>query len=212
MHVAFMVHAFFDIMADEGLVEAAGIACRQQHDIRVFHEMAVIGESHGSPQGHIPHFGDFLSFFSLRDGADDFDVDIAFLFRSLLDAAHKDGRIDDRFRVRHAGHAGDPAGRCSHSPAHEIFLGLVAGIAHMRMDVDEARCHDQPGCVIDFIAGIFDMIRNPRDPAVFDEQILDSIQMLAGVYKVSILNQRFQLASLLSASRTKEPCGQPRRW
>ena len=101
--------------------------------------MPVVGEGQGAAGSHVPHLRQFLAGFAFGDGADNFHVHITFGCGPVLDAGDQHRVVDDRSGVRHAGYGGDTAGCCRHGAVLNIFLGFLARLPQMGMQVDKTR-------------------------------------------------------------------------
>ena len=88
-------------VVDDDLVEHAGIFHGFTHEVGIFDVVAVIGKSDDSFFGHRAHGRQFLALLAFRNGADNFYLNLRFVFDLILQAVDDNGRIDDRFGVRH---------------------------------------------------------------------------------------------------------------
>ena len=212
VHIARMVHMFLNGMDNERLIKGVHITGRLEHHQGIFHKVPIIGKRHRAPHGHISHFRKFLALFALRNGPNDLYMGIAFFCRSLFDSAYDNRGIDDRVRIRHTGNARNAAVSRCHRPGNDIFLCLKARFTKMGMQVNKAWSNHLSRSIKRFISSLINEISHTFNDPVLHEDILHSIQMLAGIDKMSLFNQRFQLVSPLSVSRIRAPCGPPPHW
>ena len=188
VHVTVRVQFTFNAVGNQGRVKACHIFGRVHQEAAAVYVMTVVGKSHRAFFQHIAHFRQFLAFFVLTDGTDDFHVHIAFLRGPFFDTADHNGSGNSRFRVGHAGDGGDAAGRCRHGTGADAFLGFQARLPQMGMHVDEAGSYYFARSVIRLIGFVRYVLCNFCDFPVCYQHVADFIQFLRRVYHPSVFN------------------------
>ena len=103
--------------------------------------------------------------------------------------------VVDREGVGHAAHGGEPAGRGRARPAGNGLLVLVARLAQVGVDVDEAGADDLARRVDDGGPGVgIEGLADPRDPSLGDQQVLDRVHPRRGIEDAAISDQEIHAA------------------
>jgi len=155
---------------DEDLVEHGDVLHGAEGDAGVGDSVAVVAEGDGPGSDHAAHFGEFLAFEALGDGADGEDVGVTEL--GVLSEDEVDGgfAVEGRVGVGHAGDAGESAGGGGAGAAGDGFLFLVSGFAEVDVHVDEAGGDEQAVGVDDGV-GAGAIGPEVGDLAVFEEEV-----------------------------------------
>ena len=115
-------------------------------------------------------------------------MDITFFFRAFFDAADNNGGINHRFGIGHTGYPGNAPGSGCHGPGDQVFLGFQARFPQMGVQVNKARGYHKARGIVDFVGVHINVGSRFLDFSVFNQQIQHCIQILAGIYKATILN------------------------
>ena len=127
-----------------------------------------------------PRLGQLLPLAPLADGADGIDVRLPRALALEHDELGRRLAVDRRDRVGHAGHRGDAAGQRGRGAGGDRLVFLVARLAEVDVDVDQARADDQPAGV-DHDLGLLVARARRQDLAPADPEVADLVDVLAGV-------------------------------
>ncbi len=168
-------------MGDDNGAEGRGILQGPAHDFAVAHRHAVV--RHGRAAGFL-EFADFrevFAFLPLGDAADGIDATGPFLLGLAADIEGDAFVIDYRLGVGHAGNGREAAGDRGSRSGNHVLLVFESGIAQVDMNVDQPR-HDQLAACVDLLRSLFgDILGNPADIPVFDQNVEDAVDIVCRI-------------------------------
>ena len=159
---------------------------RRAEGQRVLHGAAVEAGVHDAPavvrEGDAARFrelgqlGELLAAEIPCDGADRVDAHPALDPRLGQDVVGDRAVVVDGTRVRHAADGGETPGGGRAGAGRHGLLVFLAGLAQVHVHVDEPGADDLAGRVHDLgVGGRLEASSQPRDLAVLDEDVLDSV-------------------------------------
>ena len=125
-------------MLGDDHVEHLGILQGPQHDGRVLHAVAVVGEPAGPRFGHHPHLGQLDPLAFLRDRAHDVDMGLTGLAALAVHVLDVGLALDGGIRVRHADDRREAGRHGRRGTAGDRLLFFVARVAEMDVNIDQA--------------------------------------------------------------------------
>ena len=144
-------------------------------------------------------------FLTLGHAADRVDRHRPVLLRLGQNELDDRARVDGRLRVRHAGDAGEASRGGGAGSGRDRLLPLVPGLAQVDVHVDEARDRrTTPARSRTVAAGGVDSLPDAGDAAVFDEDVVRSVDPGRRIDEPSVLEQ--QLHGPLPPAGRARPC------
>jgi hypothetical protein len=136
-------------VADDGASEGQRVLHGAPEEGGVHDALAVVGEGHAAGLCQLRELGERLAPQAPRDGADGVHAHDALAGGLGEDVVGDGAVVVDRVRVGHARDGREAArGRRARAGGHRLLV-LVAGLAQVHVDVDEAGTHDLAGGVDD---------------------------------------------------------------
>ena len=136
-------------MVDDRQVEGGGVLEGVAHDAGVRDGVAVVAEADAACVRQLAHLRELLTGAALRHCADRQHAHEAGLPRSLHDVVDGAAIVHRRLGVGHGADGSEAAARRRPSAGLDGLLVLEAGIAQVRVEVDEPRRNDEAGGVDD---------------------------------------------------------------
>ncbi len=133
------------------------------------HAGAVVGEHPDALGGHQPQLGQLGALAALGDRADRHDLAVTVAQAELGDVLGRLGGVGRRVEVGHGEHRGVPAARGGPGAGLDGLGVLFAGLAQVRVQVDQAGQGQQTGGV-DALC-VTRGVRHVDEPAVDDRQV-----------------------------------------
>ena len=194
-------------VADHGHAERQGVLHRVAVEARVHHALAVVREGDAARLGELRQLGQLLAQETARDGADRVDTRRAFVLRLGEDVVGDGAVVVDGARVRHTRDRREAAGRRRARARRDGLLVLMAGLAQVDVDVDEARADDLARGVHDLRPRGHRQARpDALDLAVGDQHVLHAVRGVRRVDDAAARDDEAHGASaLLPASRSSTP-------
>ena len=154
-------------------VEGLDVLQRPAHQHRVGDALAVVGEhpDAGGRVGHRAELGEPLALQPDGDRADREHVAVPGLAAEPPDLLHDAGGVGDRVGVGHRVHGGEPAERRGLGAGVDGLGVLAAGLAQVRVQVDQAGQRDEPVGVHDLGAVGVEAGADPGDDTVRQQQV-----------------------------------------
>ncbi len=151
---------------------------------------AIIGEADGTGGVHEGHLGEFLPLAALGDGADGKNIAKCGGLGAGMDEADLGVIIESGRSVGHAADGGEATRGGGGAASGDGFLGFLAGLAEVNVDVDEARCDREAGAVNDGEVRGFGAERigftDRGDFAVGDKQVGGALHFLRRIEKGTV--------------------------
>ena len=141
---------------------------------------AVVGERHGTTGHKLAKTRQFLALAALAHRAHGIDIGLASALALEHDKLGRGLAVDGGNRVGHAGHRGHSARQGGRGTRGDGFILLVAGLAQVDVNVDQAGADDQSAGVDDNL-GLFVACTGRQDVAPADPEIAELVAFLAGV-------------------------------
>ena len=165
--------------------------------------MAVVGERHDARFVHRADRREFFARDPFGDRARRENIHASLGFR-LFQNPRDDARAVHRRRgIWHADHAGESARRRGARAGGDRFLGRLARLAQVHVQVDQARRNDQPGA-IDHRRRCFSRTRGIERSkgSVSNQEIADGIAMICRIDDAAVFEERlFQRITRYFAAR-----------
>src|SRR5579859_7277357 len=142
---------------------------------------------------HGGNFRDGFAFAADAGGADGPNANAGGGFGAVENEARDAGIVVDRFRVRHAADGGEAAASRGARAGLDGFRRFLAGLAKMRVKVDEAGSDDEAGGVEDFRRGIlsdFSRLRDFDDFVAVEKHIARRVRLRGWVNDAAVLNEQ----------------------
>ncbi|BDZ38267.1 hypothetical protein GCM10025863_08810 [Microbacterium suwonense] len=154
-------------------VECLDVLQGTTHDQRIPDAEAVIAEdANASPgAGHGAQLGQPLALLPDGDCSDRLHGGVAGGLAEGELLLHDAGGVGDRLGVGHREHGGEPTGRSRPGSAEHRLGGFESRLAQMRVQIDQPREGDQPGCVDHARAGSAQTGSDLGYPAVLDHDV-----------------------------------------
>ena len=150
VHDAIAHEAVILAVVQHGQLEHPRVFDRPAHQLVVLDAMAVIGDRHDPGLHQRADGRKFLARQPLRDGSGREHVDTGFLPGTLVDPGNRRWVIRRRTRVGHADNRREPACRRRPGAGLDGFLGRLARLAQVDVQIDEAGCDHEAAGVDDF--------------------------------------------------------------
>ncbi len=168
-------------VVDDRQTEHAGVLEGAAHEVRVGYGRAVVAEGDGARLGKLREVRQFAAGAAPGYAGDREDADSALRLRGAEDELDHAGGVDGWLGVGHGADGGEAAARrCERAGRDRLFV-LEAGLAEMRVDVDEPGANNET-TGIDGLARILPSSRaHFSDAAVGDEDVSDDVDVVGGV-------------------------------
>ncbi len=140
----------------------------------------VVGEGDRTAGDELAELGQLLPLAALAHGPDRIDVCLPGALGLEHDELGRGLGVDRRQRVGHAGDGGHAAGQRGGRAGGDGLVLLVARLAEVDVDVDQARADDHAAGVDDDL-GLFVAAAHRQDSAAADPQVADLVEVLARV-------------------------------
>ena len=141
-------------MLDDEEIERAAIIHHLAREFCRGDGLAVVGNRNDAGLLHRGDFCDGFAFAADASGADGPDAHAGGGFGAIKNEARNAGVVVDGLCIRHAAYGGEAASSCRTCSRFDRFGRFLAGLAEMRVKVDEAGSDDQAGGVEDFDGSI----------------------------------------------------------
>ena len=210
-HAALVDHAVLSqgldlAVAGDGTIELTDVVHHGAEHAGALHAMAVIGKHAGALGDHIADLGQGLAFLATSAGTDGADVHEAGGVALGDLVAHALARVGHGVGVGHGGDVCEATGGSGGGARLDGLLVLVAGVAEVDVDVDQARDEVLARAIDDLGAlGGLDVRAHAGDASALDEDVGNGVEADLRVDDMSTLNQQHSL--LLQAAGTSRPCG-----
>jgi len=169
-------------VGDQGEAEILSILERPTHDLRVGDRRTVVGDGDGTGVTQLAQRGEDLAFACGGDRAGREHAAEPLLLAALEHEGDELTVVDGRLRVGHRHDGGKASGGGGPRARGDVFLVLLARLAEMDVQVDEARHHpaaagvDHLGVTGCYRAGGADA----ADAALFDQKVGTLVKALRG--------------------------------
>src|SRR6202044_1729783 len=177
---------------------------------------------------HRGDFGDSFAFAADAGSADGPDASACGGFGAIEDEARDAGVVVDRFRVGHATDGGEASAGCGARAGLDRFRGFLAGLAEMRVKIDESGSDDQTRGVENLgafvVVGEFAGLGELGDFLPVEKNVQRGVRFRCGVEDAAGLNQKhakdpfyrwsggFAAAAVLLLRRSGDLNRLPARW
>ena len=162
-------------------VEHLGVFEGPAHQGRRGDRGSVVGERDGAAGDELAEFGQLFALASLADGADGIDVGLPGPLGLEHDELGRGLGVDGGHRVGHAGDRRHAAGQGGGRAGGDGLVLLVARLAEVDVNVDQARADDHAPGVDDDLGLLDSPLADRQDSAPADPEVADLVEVLAGV-------------------------------
>jgi len=191
-------------MFDDAQIERAAVVHHLAREFCRGDGLAIVGDGDDAGLLHGGDFRDGFAFAADARGADGPNAHAGGGFGAIENEARDAGVVVHRLRVWHAADGSEAASCCGARAGLDAFRGFLAGLAEMRVKVDEAGSHDQAGGVEDFGGLIwrdFSGLRDFDDFVAIKKNIARRVRLRGGVDDAAVPNEK----------HAKGPCPRARR-